>query len=274
MVLVFEGTKNQYSMDGYLHQNLQIAKNVIKKDWDMIIAVDGPEGCGKSVFTMQAAYFCDPSLCISRIVFTPEEFRKAVLNAQKFEAVVYDEAYTGLNSRAAMSMINRALVQMLAEIRQKNLFIFVVMPCFFDLDKYVALWRSRALVHAYTGDNFERGYFAFYNSDRKKELFINGKKFYSYTTPRPNFSGRFPNHYVIDESEYRRKKSLSLKAREQKSIEDAQTRELEDAIFSRVMDLGEEIPHDVKQKILSMPRSTYFWRLRQYHERKEAGQLD
>lgn len=34
MVKVFEGTDEEFSMDGYLHSNLTIAKEVIKKDWD------------------------------------------------------------------------------------------------------------------------------------------------------------------------------------------------------------------------------------------------
>jgi hypothetical protein len=45
---VFEGTDKEYYMDGYLANNLLRAKEVIKKDWDMIFCVDGPEGSGMS----------------------------------------------------------------------------------------------------------------------------------------------------------------------------------------------------------------------------------
>ena len=41
MVMVFEGTENQYSMDGYMKENLDLAKKVIKKDWDMLFVYDG-----------------------------------------------------------------------------------------------------------------------------------------------------------------------------------------------------------------------------------------
>jgi len=158
-------TDKDYYIDGYLNSNLKLAKTTIHKDWDMIFCVDGPEGSGKSVLTMQMAYACDPSFNNSRVCFTPSEFRKAILTANKYQAVVYDEAYTGLSSRATMSLINRTLISMLAEIRQRNLFVFIVMPTFFDLDKYVALWRSRALIHVYIGKNFQRGFFSFYNMD-------------------------------------------------------------------------------------------------------------
>src|SRR3990167_8074395 len=155
-------------IDGYLKQNLDTAKEVIRKDWDMVFCYDGAEGSGKSRKAIQDAYYCDPTLTMDRIVFTPYLFRKVVINSKPFQAVVYDEAYTGLSSRATMSLINRTLISMLAEIRQKNLFVFVVMPTFFDLDKYVALWRSRYLIHIYTQGQFERGYFTFYNVDKKK----------------------------------------------------------------------------------------------------------
>jgi len=199
-----------FSMDGYLKKNLEMAKAVVKKDWDMVFVVDGAEGSGKSVLAQQAAYYCDRTINIDRICFTPKEFKNAIKSAEKYQAVVYDEAYTGLSSRAAMSLINRTLVTMLAEIRQKNLFVFVVMPTFFDLDKYVALWRSRALLHVYTKENFERGYFSFFNVDRKKALYLFGKKFYSYSATKANFIGRFPKPYVVDEEIYRKKKMESL----------------------------------------------------------------
>jgi len=269
MVKVFEGTENEYYLDGYLKQNLDVAKSVIKKDWDMIFCVDGNEGSGKSVLAQQCAFYCDPNLSINNIVFTPGEFKKAIMSSPKYSSIVYDEAYTGLNSRATMSLINRILVSMLAEIRQKNLFVFVVMPCFFDLDKYVAIWRSRALLHIYTGDNFMRGFFAFYNADRKKNLYIIGKKFYEYKNPHPNFRGRFVNCYMVDETQYRQKKRYSLTDREKIVENKAREQELNELLFQRVVEVGEEVSHADKMRILKMPESTYFWKLRRMNQNKE-----
>lgn len=259
----------EYYMDGYLKDNLDVAIRVIKRDLDMVFSIDGGEGAGKSVLTMQCAYYVDPTLTLERVAFTPTEFRHAIINAQPYQSVIYDEAYTGLSSRATMSLINRTLISMLAEIRQKNLFVFVVMPTFFDLDRYVAIWRSRALIHVYFGDDFERGYFAFYNTDKKKDLYINGKKFYGYSKPRPNFSGRFTNYYPIDEAAYRLKKKNSLIARE-KSVEEAEKRrEIEAELFERIMNLSKDIPHNTKMEILGMPSATYFRKIKQYNEMRE-----
>lgn len=258
----------KFYIDGYLKGNLDIARKVIKKDWDMLFIYDGAEGSGKSVKAMQDAFYCDPTLTIDRITFTPTEFRKAIINAKPYQSIIYDEAYTGLSSRATMSLINRTLISMLAEIRQKNLFVFVVLPCFFDLDKYVALWRSRALIHVYTGDGFERGRFAFYNSDRKKNLFVLGKKFYSYSKPSPNFLGRFTNFYPIDEEEYRKKKKESLINREKLRENEEIKIELENAMFERVVETA-GITNDTKMKILGLPRATYYWKLRQFNQKNE-----
>lgn len=237
----------------------------------MLFVVDGAEGSGKSILAMGMAKFCDPTLTIDRIVFTPSDFRKAIIEAKQYQAVVYDEAYTGLSSRATMSMINRALVTMLAEIRQKNLFVFVVMPCFFDLDKYVALWRSRGLMHVYTGQNFQRGFFSFFNVDRKKQLYINGKKYYSYARPKANFIGRFPNHYTVDKEIYIKKKKDSLIQREKKVEQAAIKMEVESMMFERVMQMSDKIPHKIKIEVLAIPASTYFTKLKQY---KDAISLD
>lgn len=268
---VYEGSDKEFYMDGYLKTNLDTAKEVIKKDWDMVIAVDGMEGSGKSVFCQQMALYCDPTFNIDRIVFTPDELRKAITTAEKYQAIVYDEGYTGLNSRATMSLINRTLVSMLAEIRQRNLFVFVVMPCFFDLDKYAALWRSRALLHVYTGKDFQRGFFAFYNVDKKKFLYMSGKKYYTYGKPKPNFIGRFTNHYTVDEEEYRKKKAKSLLEREKKREEATLKKEVEEELMERVMAMDDKkMTHAMKMKILAMPHSTYFLKLRQMKERGEV----
>jgi len=249
--------------------NLDKAKQVLKEDWDMIFCYDGYEGSGKSTKAIQDAFYCDPTLTLERITFTPDDFKKQIIKAQQYQAVVYDEAYTGLSSRSAMSRVNKTLVQMLAEIRQKNLFVFVVMPTFFDLDKYVALWRTRALVHVYSPGNFERGYFAFYNIDKKKDLYINGKKYYSYSKPKPNFIGRFTKYFPLDKTEYRRKKKQSLTDREEQNIEDDRLEELKELMFNRLQELDEPLTHRIKIKILRIPESTYYTKLKKYEEYKE-----
>jgi len=209
MVKVQAGEQNFY-MDGYLKSNLDILKeSVLKADFDCIFAVDGYERYGKSVLALQVCKYLDHDFDMGRVCFTAQEFTKAVKEAKKFQAILYDEAITGLTSRTALGVINTALVKMLAQIGQKNLFVGIVMPAFFDLDKYVSLWRSMFLLHVYVGENLERGFFSFYNKEKKKSLWVQGKKTYSYRVS-PNFFGRFTKHYAVNEKEYRKKKLSSL----------------------------------------------------------------
>lgn len=257
-----------FGMDGYLKSNLDRAKVLVKKDWDMLFLYDGYEGSGKSVKAMQDCFYFDPTFNLDRICFTPREFTKAIKNAQPYQAVLYDEAYTGLSSRAAMSMINRVLVKMLAEIRQKNLFVAIVMPTFFDLDKYVAIWRSRVLIHVYTNANKERGFFLFFNQEKKKQLYVLGKKFYSYSKPKANFFGKFSNHYVVDEAEYRKRKRESLLKQQSNEEEQLIKEAAMKKMFTNLINI-QGVTHMKKAEILSMPESTYFLWLRKYNETGE-----
>ncbi len=202
----------EYYMDGILKDNLDTIKKVIRKDWDFVYTVDGVEGTGKSVFAQQVAYYCtDGKFELKDIAFTPKEFMEKVTHAKPYHAVIFDEALSGFMGRSSIGFVNKMLVQMMAEIRQKNLFIFIVLPSFFDLDRNIALWRSRGVFHVYTTENLERGRFAFWNQSKKKALWVEGKKYYSYKKPMASFKGRFLKHYVVDEAEYRAMKLKSLK---------------------------------------------------------------
>lgn len=262
-------------MDGYLKKNLDKAKEVIKKDWDMVFAVDGMEGSGKSVLAMQCAYYCDPTLTLDRIVFTADEFKTAIKKAKQYEAIIFDEAFRGLTGKQTMSRINQSLVKMIAEIRQKNLFVFVVMPTFFDLEKYVALWRSRALIHVYTGDQFERGRFAFFNTDRKKTLYVLGKKFYSYGKAKANFFGKFTNKYPIDEEGYRKKKAKVLSSTDEE--EGISERLIKRYVIKKFCELEVEDQRKIKKvsiaTLLGVDASTITYYLNLFGQKSSESKL-
>lgn len=208
MVKVQVNGKELY-LDGYLQKNLDKARKVIKKDWDMIFIIDGPERAGKSNLAQQIAFYCDPTFNIERVVFTPDQFENAVLTAEPGQAIVWDEAITGADAGQTITNIWKVLKKLMVQMGQKNLFVFIVIHSFFDLTKYLALWRTRALIHVYH-DRFTRGYFQFYNEERKKYLYVKGKKYYEYKVGRPNFIGRFAKGYMVDEGAYRNKKQDSL----------------------------------------------------------------
>ncbi len=225
---------------------------------------------GKSVLAQQMAFYCDPTLTIDRVCFTPTDFKKAIIKAKKYEAVVYDEAYGGMSSRATLTDMNQSLMKMLAEIRQKNLFVFIVLPCFFELDKYAAVWRSRALIHVYTAAGFKRGFFKFYGQDRKKKLYVVGKKFYNYKVARPNFRGRFVNGYPLNEKEYRARKLQALSIRgndpEKESVTLRKVRSQRDTLIVAHKNITGLTDRELG-KLLSVSRTT-ITEARKTHENK------
>jgi len=198
-------------MDGLLKVNLDRAMASIKKDWDYLFVIDGEVGAGKSVFTMAMAYYVsEGKLNLDNICFNPKQFKEAVLKANKYDAIVFDEAFRGLSARTSLSQTNTSIVSMLQEIRQKNLFVFIVLPSIWDLDKYVALHRCKGLFHVHTGDNKQRGFFKFYKREKLHMMFANPMKWRYKYPAAPQFKGRFTNYYALNEKDYRKKKLKSL----------------------------------------------------------------
>lgn len=220
-----------FSMSSRLKRNLD--KNVInalkKENKDCVIIVDGREGSGKSTLAMQLGKYCDPTLDLSRIVFSPEDFREAILKSEKGQCIIYDEAFTGFSSRGSLSPINKVLVSLAMQMRQKNLFIIIVLPTIFMLDKYMAMHRTKALIHVFESKG-RRGYFRLFNNKKKKLLLLFGSKTMSHSVKQAwtNFKGRFYGKFVIGDAEmekaYEKKKEVSLEDSEKTSMTSSQVR--------------------------------------------------
>jgi len=207
----------EYFMEDRLKHNLdsKVRNSLEKKDKDYVICVDGKEGVGKSTLALQMAKYVDSTFNLKRIVFNPEEFREAIYKAKKGQCIVYDEAFTGLSSRTSLSPVNKVLISLMMQMRQKNLFVILVLPTFFLLDKYAALFRTKALVHVYENKG-RRGYFLVYNSKLKKYLFLFGKQTYSYSTKhaKSRFKGHFYGVFALGskeiEDKYKKMKEKAL----------------------------------------------------------------
>lgn len=209
-IKVDKETKSLY-MDNKLHRSIikKVRPKIKKKDFDWVWIVDGPEGSGKSVFSMQLGKIVDPNFCLDRVCMTPKEFMKAIMKAKKGQCVVFDEAFTGLSSRSSLTEINKLIVSLMMEMRQKNLFVIIVMPTFFLLDRYAALFRARGLFHVYLKKGL-RGRWVYFNNKKKKLLYLKGKKLFSYAEPKSKFRGRFHDQYTVNEEDYREKKRKAL----------------------------------------------------------------
>lgn len=206
-----------FFIDNVARSNLdEVRYRVLEKDFDFVTVVDGREGSGKSVLAMQYGAYLDPNFSLDNIVFTAEDFIKKIKDPKikKGACILLDEGFNAINSRASMSEINRSMGAIATEMRQKNLFIIIVLPSFFDLDKQFALHRASSLIHVYLKDSVERGQYLIFPRSKKLYLYLNGKKTYNYSKPKSPFPPcKFSKHYVVDEEEYRRKKADAFKKR-------------------------------------------------------------
>lgn len=194
-----------------------------KRDKDCVIAIDGREGSGKSTLGLQWCMYIDPTFNLDRVVFTPEEFREAIYKAKKGQAVMFDEAFTGFSSRSSLSGVNKVLTSLMMQIRQKNLFVVIVLPTFFLLDKYISIFRTRVLVHVYETKKSGRGYFRVFSAKKKRLLILHKEsRTYSYgikTKLRGKFTGVFALGDEEEEKKYRKKKMKALEEAKQNPME-------------------------------------------------------
>ena len=197
--------EHNYYLDGYLKSNLDALKKNVKKDYDAFALIVGREGFGKTTISFQIALYCDPTFNLSRVCFTAEQFLQAVENAERYQAIVFDETMGYLSSRNGMSKFNKVLIKIMSEMRSKNLFVFLNIPNFFMMDWYVSQHRTTGLIYVY-----KRSFFGSYDYPTKKKLYMQGKKYHSYATP-PNFRGRFTKFFPFNKEDYEVKKQQAIK---------------------------------------------------------------
>lgn len=217
---VIQQTKPDYFKGYYLAPMMRkeldkIKRLVLEKDRDFVWIIDGEEGVGKSLLAQQQAAYLDPNFNIDNVCFNSTTFINRLKTCGRGSCIILDEAFSAANSRASLTDVNRSLIGVATEMRQRNLFVIIVLPSFFDLDRYFALHRARALMHVYfdkeTGD---RGQYVVFPKHQMKLLYIFGKKFYSYGKPHSMFPPfRFNNFFVVDEFEYRKRKKDAFQKR-------------------------------------------------------------
>lgn len=198
-----------FSVDKKLRHFLdnKVIVRINNRDKDYVMLLSGYEGSGKSTLAFQIAKYVDHDFCLDRIVFTPEKFREAVNTADKGQAIVYDEAVTGMTAGGSITKIGRLLKSLMMQMRQKNLFIIIVIPSVFELNKYAVLHRAMCLFH--TIEKKGRHSWAGFNKKDTKRTYITGKKNNSMKI-KSRFTGRFYGNLTVDEVEYKKKKQEAL----------------------------------------------------------------
>lgn len=211
-IMVFFGT--------YIKKTLDDLKDLVYHEWDGVSLVLGEEGDGKTTFVKLAAYYVDPDININKVAFCASQFEEAVEAAKPYSSIIWDES-DELSGHWASTMI-QTLKRKFKRIRKQHLFIWLVTPTFFDMNKYWAIHRARCLFHIYANPSRDsegmfhdnRGRLRFFNKEKKRELYFAGVKTWNMYAIHPNYVDSFtkiPKDYPISDEEYEAKKDLAAK---------------------------------------------------------------
>jgi len=201
--------------DGYLLTLLEgFKKSVLTRNTSAVVIIDGRSGMGKTTLGNQLGYLLDDHYNINKIYYEPKKFLEGLNHAKKGDFLMFDEAMI-ISSRSAMSDVNKMIIMAMSMIRSKQLFICFCVNSVFDLDRNLALSRADLLLHVYGDHLTDRGNFSSFfkaqgDMDRIKNLYLKGKKFYSYSSPSANFYGRFGKKFIVDEKEYEIRKQVGI----------------------------------------------------------------
>jgi len=199
-----------------LHQRLRKKvdniKKIITKKWDAVIVIDGGERSGKSTLGMTLAwYFSNTKLTIDNFAAGMQDAAEKIEKLPDGSILFVDEGSLVFNSKDSMTREAKKLQKILDIVGQKNMFFIVVLPSFFDLNKNVAVRRSKFLLHVYTGSDMTRGRFCYFSTNKKRKLYELGKKnFGSYNKPKSDWLGNFDKFELPFNDEYLRLKRKSL----------------------------------------------------------------
>lgn len=197
-------------IDTFLLQKLESIKKIIKKNWDCVILIDGEERSGKSTLGMTIGNYLDPDLSLNNIASGLDDAKKKIQSLPDKSVLIVDEGSLVFNSKDALNKAQKELMKILDVVGQKNMVIIVVLPSIFDLNKTIAVRRSRFLLHVYTNKKMDRGKFAYFSKKKKAVLYELGKKkFGSYSKPKANFVGNFVKFDPFGEA-YKEVKKKSL----------------------------------------------------------------
>lgn len=232
------------SFDGYHYQILKEARERNERNFDSIMLVVGEEGAGKTRFALRSALGLNwKNLSIDNCVFNSNQFMDAVDKAEPNSVIIYDEA-DEMASHWADKIVS-ALKRKMKRIRKKNLFIFLITPDVFELQKYFVIHRTIALFNVYADENLNRGFWEVWNRRDKRLLYIKGKRFMDIRGHKPTRKGRFldiPKWYPISMSDYEAKKDAAT--------EEIQTKALNPLVFTRKIrvDIARNIENVLKRE--------------------------
>ncbi len=158
---------------------------------------------------------------LDNVVFSSEELRTKSTELPKYSVIALDEGRKGNEAITASSKDNREMSQFLDEVGQRNQVFLIVLPDFFKLSADLCTTRSLFLIDVYLDENYNRGFFNYFNEVQKDFLYNRAKRMVGivgkYKCGYPTFSGKFVDFCPFDIQKYELKKLKALEEKTNKS---------------------------------------------------------
>lgn len=156
-------------LDDKICKALDVAKDRVKdRDKDFVCLVEGGEGNGKSSLGLEMARYMDPAFDVDeQVCMDHEQVIRTADKLQPYQAIVFDEGIEALLSRNHGKSKNKTMIEWFREVRAKNLFIFICMPEFKEIEKPIRDDRAHALVKC-----VKQGWAHFFNQRKMNEITV------------------------------------------------------------------------------------------------------
>lgn len=201
----------------YLHptlkDNLDFAyPKVMTGKYKFIGIVDGRSGYGKTTLTSQHAYYLSRGrLTLDDFCFNKKQAMDRLDNAKPGDNIIIDEAFSVANKRTSRGMENMDFLSDLQKMRIKKVFLWIILPSIYDLDKNIILSFCDLFLHVYGKPFGEKGNFSAYDIEGIKKLYLYCRQTLDYkkNVAPPNFYGDFSSFFPLNVDEYDKKKRES-----------------------------------------------------------------
>lgn len=123
-----------------------VQKRLYKENKNWLAVMTGETGSGKSWSSLKLASEIDPDFNVKKVPMSPIEFLESLEKGDwgQGDCIVWDEAGVSLSSKEYMTIVNRAIEDILETFRRKNIAVIFTVPSQNNLDKDV-----RRLLHSY-----------------------------------------------------------------------------------------------------------------------------
>lgn len=200
-----------------------IHKQCTKRDYDVVIAIAGDEGKGKThlelhileMYLRKLLKECKPEdvrlLCLDK-----DKWKKQLSKLGQYMPLAYDEAGE-LTNRRSMSKFNVEIGQLFRVIRGNNNFMLLTIQSIFDLDSFFTKRRLKGLFYVN-----KRGQYYFYTQERLRALVAINAHYYvkNYFAVMPAAKGIFPKYKGVMLDAYLKEKARFIKESQAKIAEE------------------------------------------------------